>query len=247
VAYALALSLVAAAFVALALGGAGVGIRPRPVVLALGAVSLGAMAVATLERGRLPSAERFAPWPALRARDPDWLVLGVVAVAVVAAVGAAGYTAARPPAETFSALYLLSSGDDGGLVAAVPSSVAADESLPLVVGVDNREGRTATYTVVAVAARVDDAGRPVAAAEVGRWRVAVAAGDSWRLPHEVTVPAAVAGDGVGADSRADVRLAYYLFVDGSVPTPAAVGAVDADALDAADYEVHVWLDVGPGR
>jgi uncharacterized membrane protein len=224
-AYSLALSIVVSPLVGMALGLSPAGLWASPLVLAVGGATLLAAGVAAVRRASLPAEARFDPVADLRTREPDWLVLVVVSLAVLAAVGAVGTAVVQPPGEAFSELYLLSPGADGGLVAgATPGSVTLGEPVELVVGVDNHEGVATAYTVVATLQRVDGGGTVTESVEVGRWRATVADGEGWRLAHEVRP--AMAGE--------DLRLAYLLYA-GDVPAE--------PSLETADYEVHLWLDV----
>jgi uncharacterized membrane protein len=223
--YSLALSIVVSPVVGIALGLSPIGLWPRPMVAAVGGVTLLAAAVAAVRRGSIPVDDRFRPIAELRASDPDWLVLAVVGLAVVGSVGAVGAAALQPPGETFTELYVLSPGADGGLVAgATPEVVALGEPVPLVVGLDSHEGVTTAYTVVALLERVDEDGAVVETVEVGRWRATVDDGEGWRLAHEIRPT--LAGE--------DLRLAYLLY---------AADAPAEPSIQTADYEVHLWLDV----
>jgi uncharacterized membrane protein len=230
--YAVAVSVAVVPVVGLALSVSAIGFWFGPFIAVTVAVTVLAAVVAAVRRSTLPADQRFDPLGDLRGtlarRDPDWIVFGAVGLVVLASIAGVGYTAVRPTGETYSAVYLLGEGLDGGPVAAnFPTQATVGASVPLTVGVQNGEGRSVSYTVVAVLERVEGDGRVTESAELGRWEATVADGDDWQLTHEVSP--AFAGD--------DLRLAYLLFVDDAVPP---VGEATAGA---ADRSAHVWLDV----
>jgi uncharacterized membrane protein len=229
--YAFGIGIAVVPVVGLALGVSAVGFWIGPFVSAVTAVTLLAVALAVLRRRALPVDERFDPLGDLggtvRSRDPDWLVLCAVGLVLVATVGGVGYAATRPAGETYSGLYLLSEGADGGPVAAnFPDEVAVGEPVRLTVGIENGEGRVVSYSVVAVLERVGADGSVTDAAELGRWSASVADGDTWELDH--VVRPTFAGE--------NLRLAYLLYVD----DPPAPGEATSASTDRS---VFVRLDV----
>uniref|UniRef100_UPI00366BD4DC DUF1616 domain-containing protein n=1 Tax=Cryptosporangium minutisporangium TaxID=113569 RepID=UPI00366BD4DC len=127
-----------------------------------------AIAVATVPRARVSSAERYRfelgrKLGALRAGlfDSRASVTAINLVLVVSMVGAAaavGYALVAPQNdEQYTDLRLLTETDDGEYVAGdLPDTVDCDESIPLVVTVENQEGDHEEYTAVVQEQWVDD-------------------------------------------------------------------------------------------
>jgi uncharacterized membrane protein len=230
--YAVAVSVAVVPVVGLALSVSAVGFWFGPFLVATVGVTVLAAVVAAVRRSTLPVDQRFDPLGDLRGalarRDPDWLVVTAVGLVVLASVAGVGYAAVRPAGETYSAVYLLSEGADGGPVAGnFPTEATVGAPVPLTVGVQNGEAGPASYTVVAVLQRVEPDGRVTESAELGRWATTVADGEEWQLAHEVTPT--FAGE--------DLRLAYLLFSEEAAP------AAGSATLESADQSAHVWLDV----
>lgn len=190
-----------------------------------------------VRRVRVPEAERFtlplAAWlDAFTGDSAGSLAVNfALAVAILLAVStlAAGLFGADA-AETGTDLSLQSPDGAGGTVAAdPPPAVERGQSIPLIVGVDNHEGRHHTYTVVAELQRLRDDGSTstiVQSRRVQHLVLPVEAGETVRERH--TVEPSLAGE--------NLRLTYYLYIG---PAP------DDPTRENAYRTVHVWLDVEP--
>mgnify|MGYP000218168300 CR=1 FL=1 len=213
--------------------------RQVPVLAAVVGFVLVASIVAAERRRRLPVAERYRParrWArslsAVRRGRPTTghsVVTVLVAVAVVVAGG--GVFAVVTTAETgeeFTEFSLLVEGDDELLVAgSYPQTVETGGNATVVVGVENRERRERTYTVVPRLQRVvevDNGTRVAGYEEFERFGLTVGAGRTER--REYTVTPTTAGD--------DLRLSFLLYRD---DPPERVTSTNAYR------RTHIWIDV----
>lgn len=210
---------------ALLLSVLGLGYGTLAVVGGLSAVVAAGTLGGVVRRSRVPEHERFEvparDW-ADAVRDGlaggstlDRVLAVAVALVAVVAVAGVGYGIVRPNgAEAYTSVSLLTETASGDLVAAgYPSRVDADGE-ELVLAVENSEGRTVTYTVVAELQRVrtSEAGVTVVERrELDRLRSTVAAGDTWTERHRVEP--AMAGS--------NLRLVYYVYRGEAPATPDA--------------------------
>lgn len=208
------------------------GLYARPLVLALAGFVVAVSLVAAVARYRLPPEERFAPTlrPAASPLFSGDRNLGtanvVLAVGLVVAVAGIGFAVAVPkPGAQFTELYLLSENDDGTLVADDYPEFSAESPEPLVVGVENHEGRNATYSLVVELQRVEPGGSAVVAEEqLVRTEVSVASGERELVRLDLS-PA------TGPDRR--LRVLLYR------------GPVPADPTAESAYRhVDLWLSDG---
>ncbi|MFB6142866.1 MAG: DUF1616 domain-containing protein [Halorientalis sp.] len=209
------------------------GLSPPTVVTTITGFVVVAAVVASVRRALVPADERFEV-PVRRgcATVLDGLV-GVtrretavnvaLAVSVTLTVVALGFAVAAPQSAThYTDLHLLTESSDGSLVAAdYPTRLGGDAG-PLIVGVENHEGTTRTYTVVVQLQRVADDGRVVERRELTRFRPTVAPGETWRTRYRP--PPAMSGR--------HLRLAYLLYRGDPPATP---------TVDDAYREVHLWV------
>jgi len=238
-----ALAVLTSVVLAAMVGGAlslTVGLGETNAVVALAAVSLGALGVAVRRRRALAPEERFAvplrtwaagTWTALT--EPETrgaAALNVVlAVAVVVSVGGVAYATAVPGnQEQFTELYLLTDDGSGDLVAAdYPTEFTAGDPRSQYVGVRNREGETVSYTLLVEIQRVtvtNDSIRVREREPLRRFNPQLADGESWRRNH--TVAPTMTGEGL--------RLTYLLY-NGSPP--------DRPTVDNADQHAYTWVTV----
>lgn len=240
VALSFGISLALLPVLGLALALAGLGFAPTVVAAALGGVVVLGTVVGTVRRARLPGKERYRvpyrSW-AGEARAAVFGVGGVdaglnlaLAVLVVLSVGALGYALVAPPAaESYSGFQLLAEGEGGDLVAGnYPREFAPGEARPIYVGIDNHEGSTTSYTVVAELQRVETVDGDVSVVErerVDRFTVTLDPGE--RLRERRTVAPDTTGE--------DLRLVYYLYR----------GDAPADPDRSSAYRsVYLWVEVG---
>lgn len=219
------------------------GIRPVPTLVSLGGVTLVAASVGAQRRAALDPEDRFRVpyerWVAeARAElfEPetrtDAALNVLLAASVLLAVGTVGYVAVTPsPGEGFSEFSLLTERDDGTLVADdYPTEFVVGEPGSLVVGVENREGEPASYTVVSEIqrVRVENNSTAVLKSEpLLRFSPTVGANETWRRQHEVAPT--MTGD--------RLRLTYLLYR----------GDPPSDPTTANAYRsLHLWVNVTQG-
>lgn len=215
-----------------------------PVVAAVsGFAGLGAV-VATARRYRLPRAERYAParrwvravegglYAERRLAGVDVVTVAVAVGVLVALGGVVTVVDTAESGERFSELYLLNETESGQFQAGpYPDQVAAGSPYTVFVGVENREGRRTTYTLVTKLQRVaedDDQTRVVEQEVFQPVTVTAGSGQVERFEHSVTPT--LTGD--------PLRLSYLLY-RGEPP--------EEPTTTSAYRRVHVWLNVTSGR
>ncbi|ELY84355.1 DUF1616 domain-containing protein [Natrinema altunense] len=217
-----------------------VAIRLRSIAVVLSAVTVAMAAVATARRRSIPPEARFRPpyrrWVAAAQTtlfDPDsraetGLAI-LVATTLVLAVGGVGYAVTAPQhGETFTEVAVLTD-TDGEPTADVPSSAADNGTGGVFVTLENNERRTVSYTVVAVAQRIESDGEPgtttvLEQTELRRFEPRLAHGETWTHSHDIEPT--LTGD--------TVRVAWLVYADADVPaTP---------TLENADYSAHRWVN-----
>lgn len=154
-----------------------------------------------------------------------------LAVAVVMAVFSVGYVFAAPlDGEQYTDLRVLTESPDGELTFSnYPDEVSTNDETELVVGIDNNEQATRTYTVVVTVDQlIDDGGgiTPIESTEIDRFSVTLDDGERLEQPQTVTLGA-----------TGEHRLNYYLYTDDPPET--------ADS-ESAYRHVHVTMSVVDG-
>ncbi len=183
----------------------------------VGGILIGA-GVGTARRLQIPSEERFQmPTAAITAAilapvsgsmpRTERIATLALAVAVVLAVVSVGYAFAVPQSgEQYTDLRVLTESPDGELTFSnYPDEVDADDETELVVGVDNHEQTTQTYTVVVTADQLIDDGDgvvPIESTEIDRFSVTLDDGERLEQPQTVTL-----------GTTGEHRLNYYLYID----------------------------------
>ncbi len=126
-----------------------IGIQPYPILITLATIILGVGAFAWRQRRRLPEEERlviafnigFLHWR--RSAFIDKALSVVLAVSIIVAIGAVGYSLTQPIAqEPFSELYLL--GLEGKAVN-YPREVIVAAETSVIVGIANQELKEVSY------------------------------------------------------------------------------------------------------
>jgi uncharacterized membrane protein len=157
------------------------------------------------------------------------LINALLVVSILAAVLSTGVGALSddPGAEGFTEFYLLPESESEELTAdEYPDTLTRDETVSFVAVIDNHEGVTTEYTVVALLQRTDDeGGGTVEQSELYRQSVTLSSNETARLTH--TISPDMRGD--------DLRIRYLLYRG---PSPASSSA------ETAYREVHLWVDVG---
>ncbi|WP_132060442.1 DUF1616 domain-containing protein [Halorussus amylolyticus] len=215
-------------------------IAPATVLFSVAALVVACAVVAAVRRARRPADRRFSlpvrAWVADARRGVRGGSLGEsalnvgLALAVVVALATVGFAVAVPgPDQSYTDAYLLSQNETGELVAEdYPQNFTTSESRPIVVGLDNHEGETVEYTVVAQLQRVrqadDGSARVVQDRDLARFTPTVGPNESWQTRHDVTPT--MTGE--------ELRLAYLVY-DGDPP--------DDPSTENADEHVHVWVNV----
>lgn len=235
--YAVGLSIVTVPLLALFLNYTRWGITASSVVLTLLWFVLALTGVATVRRLRVPRAERYQlpvadALTGVRRARPATAVIGVLFVLSLAVAGTALVT--TDGGQGYTEFYLLSEDDETGELIAddYPESIAPDATAPVYVGIENRERRQMTYTVLVEFHRVSavDGERTVTA----RWREAryetqLSDGATNGTGLRVSPPAAGAGD--------RLRMTVLLYRGSADENP---------RIDGAYRTVHIWVDVPTG-
>jgi uncharacterized membrane protein len=220
----------------------GISLTAQSVATVMSAVTIGAVVVAGIRRARCPEADRYTPQIATRidsvrrtVSDSDRVLTQrllpvVVILTVLIAMGLVGVTAeSANNTERYTEISVLNPGGSGSPTAGeFPRSVSSTESIPVVIGVENDEHRTVTYTLVVSTQRTavrDDQRRVVETSEHDRFSFTLGAGESWSERYNYQPPA-------GDDD--DVRVAFLLY-RGTVP--------ERPTVDSAYREVHFWTDI----
>jgi uncharacterized membrane protein len=221
------------------------GLRLVPILTGLTTVTVPLTVLAARRRSRLPTDVRFDPHPVawlvaalrgLTAPDDrtDAILNVLLVVSVLLAVGSVAYAVSDPtPDEEFTGFYLLTETETGELVAAnYPTNFTTGESRSLVVGIENEEGQSETYTVVTQLQDVRIEGETVTvtdARELDRFSRELSDGTSVNLTRELT-PDELTGE--------RLRLQFLLY-RGEIPeTPDAASAY---------RETHLWVNVTAGN
>lgn len=201
---------------------------------------IGGSAVAAIRRLRRPQEDRFAPpygeWAgAIRATAfggasrRDRALNVALALSVLLGTGMLGYAVASPAAnEQYTTASLLTERADGELVAGgYPDELEPGEATELVLELGNNEGVDTTYTAVVRVERVDGTGADATvteASELDRLSVAVPAGETRTVPHEVAPE--LTGE--------QLRLSYYVYRGDAPSEPSA---------SSAYRHLYVWISV----
>lgn len=206
------------------------------VVTAVSAYALVGTWAASIRRIRVPRDERYqfglvAKLGAVRDAIVDTdstthtAVNVVLVVSVLLALSSVGYAFAAPQqGETYTELRLLTEDDSGDLVAAdYPDAVESGESVPLTIGVENREGEEMTYTAVVQEQWLTD-GEVIERTEHDRIDYRLGQGETGHSQPEIT-PEADSGE---------VRIAVLLYA-GEVP--------EDPTTDNAYRYGYVWTEI----
>jgi uncharacterized membrane protein len=219
------------------------GIQLLPVLVCVGGVTVFMSFVGAWRRAALPPEARFQipyrTWTA-SARTKlfntetraDLVLTVLLVVTVLLAVGSVGYTVTNPKqGASFTEFYLLTENQNGTLVADdYPTEFVAGEPQPLIVGVDNHEHRSVSYTVVVEAQVVQVENNETAVLDrepLHRFSPAVADNETWQRRHQVAPT--LTGD--------RIRLTYLLY-KGDPPSDPAV--------ENAYRHLRLWVSVSEG-
>jgi uncharacterized membrane protein len=222
----------------LALSVSGLGYNAVTIVSAISIVSALGLIPAVVYRLREPPTKRLEVPTSRWSRTLDEGIFEqdnrtaalnvVVAVVVLVSVASVGYAMVAPNnAESFTSVSLLTTNEDGDLVASGYPETIGEDGTTLTVQLENDEGAATEYTVVAELQRVRTAGTTttvVEREEVARMNTEVAAGETWTRQH--TVGPALAGE--------DLRLVYYVYTDDPPAEP---------STETAYRHVNIWVDV----
>lgn len=238
------LSLVWLPILALLLAASPWGLTVEPIFALVSLFVLGFATAGAVRRARLPPSERFVlpyrRWlvdarTAFSRSPADTLLSAVLALSMLAALASIGYALAVPTDATSSSeLYVGTVNDSTGTLTydGYPERFVQGRPAQLTVGIENQEGRTTSYTVVAQFQRVEatnDGMQVLERREATRFTPTIPANesnDTWRRTHQVTPP-------FPSDGR-NVRLVYLLY-EGDAPAD--------PTIESAEYHVYVW----PGR
>lgn len=213
-------------------------ISAQGAVLALTIVTAFFSVVAAVRRWRLDPEERyelpFSRWrevlgTATSGSTLDVALSVVLALAVLAAMGAGALAIAAPQDGTSFTNYGIGTINDSGEFVAddYPTDWSAGESQTMAFQVANHEDERVNYTVVVQMQRISEDGRVVELAELGRFNESLGADRTWTQQHRIQP--ALEGD------RLQV---VYLFYKGDPPaTPTRFNA---------DEYVYFWTNVSGG-
>ena len=217
------------------------GIRLVPILLSVAGFTIACTVAAHVRRLDLPAADRFAipyrDWLASARREvfePDDridMVLNIaLALSIVLALGSVGYAITVPPdGERFTEFYILTGTDDGELVAAnYPTDFSVGSSEEIVLGIENNEHETVTYTVLIQLTEETREGNETIVhdrSELDQFELELAHNETWREPIDVTP------DRTGED----LRLQFLLYQGKEVP--------DEPDAETAYRDLHLWIDV----
>lgn len=228
-----ALSLTVVALVGLALPLTGWGLSATAFAAVIAGFTVVSAQLGVVRRLRTPTSERLtvSPIAAITGLErDDTAVASLSTIVLVLAIGMAasalllGFIAPTSGGE-FTELALYGEDDDGTLVAGeIDNEVAAGQSIPVTVSIDNQEGEETDYTVVVQEQTVEDG----AVTE--------------RTTHdtlETTLPDGTAGTGnlsvtPAADSGETVRISVLLY-EGEPPSE----PTNDDAME----DTYFWVTV----
>jgi len=221
----LATSLAVASLVGLTLRVTLGGITLAPVVLSLGGLTLGFVALAHARRVRLEPASgalkstggQTSQFDTTNRTEP---ILSAILVFSVVLAGASVVFAVTTQTENegFTELSLLTETDNGTLVAQnYPQNFSTDERPSLVAAIKNNEGEETSYTLVVELQRTgasNGSRRVQTAVELHRYQVTLQPNEQWRRHH--TIEPALTGE--------QLRLQYLLYRDDPPSNPSATTA-----------------------
>jgi len=226
---------------ALALSLAGLSYRLTVVAPALSAVGLTGMAVAVVQRTRLPERRRFRipyrEWTETARRGlfgrESPLDAGIniaLALVVVVSMAGIGFAVVVPNGgASYTSVSLLTANESGDLVTGDYPGTLDGSGSNFVLSVENEQGHPVTYEAVGELQRVrtDGSGlRVLTSREVLRTGATVKPGSMWQASH--TVRPELSGE--------DLRLVYYLY-RGEAP--------DDPSTRSAYRYVYIWIDAPP--
>lgn len=210
-------------------------ITTAPVAVTILGFVVVASGVAAYRRRRLPPAEQYRPaerwaaaWDTFDPRSEFDLLTVVVALAVVVALGGVLVVASTgQTGERFTEFYLLNGDGDQFETTGYPNATVAGEPVTVTLGIENREGRTVTYTVVTRVQRVERLETRTRILEQNRFddiRLTVGPGET--VLRTRTVRPELTGS--------EMRLTYLLY-RGEPPA--------APTTRNAYRRTHLWLNV----
>jgi len=223
---------------------AGVPLGTTPVTLVLTAFVCLAALVGVVRRRRLPVEGRYAMpldrWGRELGRGAggdspslDTVVSGVVAVAVLLAVGGLALGVATPvEGDSYTEAALLTSNGSELVAGDYPRSVASDEAVEFVLTVKNGLGEETRYgTVVAIdRVRTSDDGEDLTVLERRELsRSAFSVADGATAERSVSVAPGMIGE--------DLRLIVFVY-EGEAP--------ESPSVESADEHLYLWIDVADG-
>jgi len=216
------------------------GIQLLPVLGCVGGVTVLMTFLGARRRATVPQAVRFqVPYRAwvvsARAKlfdtetRTDRVLTVLLVVSVLLAVGSVGYVVTNPKqGAAFTEFYLLTETQNGTLAADdYPTELVSGEPRTLVVGLDNHEHRSVSYTVVveAQSVRIENNETTVLDREsLHRFSPTVADNETWQRRHQVAPT--LTGD--------RIRLTYLLYQGDPPSDPTAENAY---------RDLRLWISV----
>lgn len=217
------------------------GLEPGPIVLSLSGLTLVATLVAVKRRQSLPLDRQFQipyrRW--VRAGGEglynpsttlDGLLNVLLVLGVVVAVGSVAYTLAAPPqGEQYTEFRILAEGEDGEpVIGEYPTKFETGEAQSVILGIENNEATSRTYTVVVQLQKVEPEGEGEGIEdreEIDRFASpSIADNETWYTEHEI----------VPTRTGTGLRVQYLLY-RGEAP--------DSPTRETAYRSTHLWIDV----
>lgn len=235
IALSLAGTLVVVPLVALVVNFSPFDLTTLPLLVGTTVTTVAIVATAAWRRASLPADQRYGPTaddvaalrPAFPTANERWLPTLVLVAGLLVAAATTGYALTVPPQnEEFSEFYLLSGGetlDSNGY----PAELSLNETATVTVAVENHEGESVNYTVVASLQRVREQNgttRVLEKQELDRFSSQVGPNGRWQVDHELS-PTLIGSD---------LRLTYLLYQGEPPADPTAA---------TADRTLHLWIDV----
>jgi uncharacterized membrane protein len=207
------------------------------VVATMSAFTAVVLVLAVVSRNRLPQTERYqiGGGGATGVRDGlfgeggvDAVLNVALALVVMLSVVGVGYAVIVPNGgDSFTTATLVTADGQGGYVAADYPDTIGEDGAPLTVQLENSEGTTTSYTVVAELQRVEQSGDALTVlqeTELTRMQATLSPGETWRQQH--TVEPALGGE--------NLRLIYHVYKGDAPENP---------STETAYRYVTTWVDV----
>lgn len=199
------LSIAILPILGVALAASPFGITAQSAIAGLAGITAGGALSAILRRRKVAPNERFYPTlpNILTGNRASVAVNLTLVIAVTIALGMFGFAIAFPqPGETTTEFYLTTEDGTGESTASgYPDEISLGESVELDVTIENHEGKSTEYTLVAIAEELDDAGNVTDRETLIEEEIHLADGSQWTGSPELTP--SISGE--------NIRISYLLY------------------------------------